>query len=125
MATAHLLSLQLMRFASLLLVASLLLPTLAAVAAAPSAGRRMSCCRMGTMDTACALRCARARAMGITIFSECPPPELPPGSVAEPPAILLGLAWTVALPASGSVMPLEQLGGAGPGREPAVPPPRA
>jgi hypothetical protein len=80
---------------------------------------------MGAMDAACALRCARARAMGITIYSECPPPQLPPGSVAEPPAILLGLAWTAALLASDPVVPIQQVAGAEPGREPAVPPPRA
>ncbi len=114
-----------MRFASVLLVVSLLLPTLAAVAVAPATFRLAPCCRMGSMDTACALRCARARAMGAPHLSDCPPPQLPLGSVAAPPAVLPSLAWTAAPVVAEPVTPLCLVAGPAPCREPAVPPPRA
>ncbi len=114
-----------MRFAPLVLVASLLLPALASLAEAPVTAPLASCCPMGKMDPACALRCARARAEGLPSFTTCPPPALPVGSVAAPPAVLSTLAWTATLAASEPVVPLRPAVVLDPCREPDVPPPRA
>lgn len=114
-----------MRFLTLLLLASLWLPTVGAVLVAPATGGGKPCCRMGSKDTACALRCARSRALGGV--RDCPPPRLPVGSLAAPapPALLPSLAWTVVLARPEAVEPVRSAPGFGLRPEPPVPPPRA